>query len=40
MIWNGLLYLILNENKLKEFNINILKKTPLLQNLSLEDNLL
>ncbi|CAD8154496.1 unnamed protein product [Paramecium octaurelia] len=38
MIWNGLLYLMLNENKLKEFDTNIFKKTPLLQNLSLEDN--
>ncbi|CAD8063823.1 unnamed protein product [Paramecium primaurelia] len=38
MIWNGLLHLILNENKLKEFDTNILKKTPLLQNLSLENN--
>ncbi|CAD8079576.1 unnamed protein product [Paramecium sonneborni] len=38
MIWNGLLYLMLNENKLKEFDMNLLKKTPLLQNLSLEDN--
>ncbi|CAD8091301.1 unnamed protein product [Paramecium sonneborni] len=38
MIWNGLLYLMLNENKLKEFDMNILKKIPQLQNLSLEDN--
>ncbi|CAD8158094.1 unnamed protein product [Paramecium pentaurelia] len=38
MIWNGLLYLMLNENKLKEFDTNIFKKTPQLQNLSLEDN--